>query len=33
LAEYQAPDIDPGVDESIREYIDRKKAAMSDQWY
>jgi trimethylamine--corrinoid protein Co-methyltransferase len=33
LAEYQAPDIDPGVDESIREYIDRKKAAMPDQWY
>jgi trimethylamine--corrinoid protein Co-methyltransferase len=33
LAEYQAPDIDPGVDESIREYIARKKASMPDQWY
>jgi trimethylamine---corrinoid protein Co-methyltransferase len=33
LAEYQAPDIDPGVDESIRAYIAQKKAAMPDQWY
>lgn len=33
LAEYQAPDIDPGVDESIREFIDRKKATVPDQWY
>ena len=33
LAEYQAPPIDPGVDESIRDFIDRKKAATTDQWY
>ena len=33
LAEYQAPAIDPAVDESIRDYIDRKKASMTDQWY
>lgn len=33
LAEYQAPDIDPGVDEALRDYIDRKKASMPDQWY
>jgi trimethylamine--corrinoid protein Co-methyltransferase len=33
LAEYQPPPIDPGVDEALRDFIDRKKAAMSDQWY
>lgn len=33
LAEYQAPDIDPGVDEALCDYIDRKKASMPDQWY
>jgi trimethylamine--corrinoid protein Co-methyltransferase len=30
LAEYEAPPIDPGVDEALREYIDRKKASMPD---
>ena len=33
LSEYQAPAIDPGVDESIRDYVERKKAATGDQWY
>ncbi len=33
LAEYQPPPIDPGVDEALRDFIDCKKAAMSDQWY
>jgi len=33
LAEYQAPDIDPGIDEALREFIDRKKAGMEDAWY
>ena len=33
LAEYQPPPIDPGVDESIRDFIERKKASMTDQWY
>ncbi len=33
LAEYQAPAIDPGVDESILDYMDRKKTSMPDQWY
>jgi trimethylamine--corrinoid protein Co-methyltransferase len=33
LADYQAPDMDPAVDESIRDYVDRKKASMKDQWY
>jgi trimethylamine--corrinoid protein Co-methyltransferase len=33
LAEYQPPPIDPGVDESLADYIARKKGAMPDQWY
>ena len=33
LNEYEAPAIDPGVDEAVREFVDRKKAYMSDQWY
>ena len=33
LAEYQAPPIDAAVDESIRDFIERKKASMTDQWY
>jgi trimethylamine--corrinoid protein Co-methyltransferase len=30
LAEYEAPEIDPGVDEALLEYIIRKKASMPD---
>jgi trimethylamine--corrinoid protein Co-methyltransferase len=30
LNDYEAPSIDPGVDESIREFIDRKKASLPD---
>jgi trimethylamine---corrinoid protein Co-methyltransferase len=30
LAEYEGPAIDPGVDEALREYIERKKASMPD---
>ncbi len=33
LAEYQAPPMDEAVDESIRDYVARKKAAMTDMWY
>ena len=33
LADYQPPPIDPGVHESIVDYMDRKKASMPDQWY
>ena len=32
-ADSQAPDMDPAVDESIRDFVDRKKASMKDQWY
>ena len=33
LAEYQAPPMDEAVDEALREYIGKKKAAMDDAWY
>ena len=33
LAEYEAPAIDPGVDEALRDYIERKKASMPDANY
>lgn len=33
LADYQPPPIDPGVDEALREFIDRRKDSMPDQWY
>jgi trimethylamine--corrinoid protein Co-methyltransferase len=33
LADYVAPDIDPAVDEELRDYIAVKKAAVPDQWY
>ena len=30
LAEYEAPPIDPGIDEALRDFIERKKASMPD---
>jgi trimethylamine--corrinoid protein Co-methyltransferase len=33
LAEYEAPDIDPGVDEALKEYIARRKAKQPDTHY
>jgi len=33
LAEYQAPDLDPGTDEALRDFMARRKAAVADQWY
>jgi len=33
LAEYEAPDIDPGVDEALNEYIARRKAEQPDTHY
>ena len=33
LAEYQAPPIDAGVDEALRDFVARRKAAVPDQWY
>jgi trimethylamine--corrinoid protein Co-methyltransferase len=33
LDSYQAPAIDPGVDEALLDFIARKKASMPDAWY
>lgn len=33
LSDYEAPAIDPGVDESLRDYIERKKGAVADAWH
>jgi trimethylamine--corrinoid protein Co-methyltransferase len=30
LAEYEAPPIDAGIDEALRDYIERRKASMPD---
>ncbi|MDG2482628.1 MAG: trimethylamine methyltransferase family protein, partial [Alphaproteobacteria bacterium] len=33
LADYEAPAIDPAVDEALRDFMVRRKAAQPDQWY
>jgi trimethylamine--corrinoid protein Co-methyltransferase len=33
LADYEAPPLDPGTDEALRDFIARKKAAAADSWY
>lgn len=33
LAEYEAPALDEGVDEALKDYIARQKGAMEDMWY
>jgi trimethylamine--corrinoid protein Co-methyltransferase len=33
LAEYQAPPIDDAVDAALREFVERRKAEVPDQWY
>jgi trimethylamine--corrinoid protein Co-methyltransferase len=33
LAAYEAPPIDPGIDEALREFIERKKASLPDATY
>jgi trimethylamine--corrinoid protein Co-methyltransferase len=33
LQNYQLPDMDVALDESICDYVARKKASMTDQWY
>jgi trimethylamine--corrinoid protein Co-methyltransferase len=30
LGDYQAPMLDPGTDDALRDYIDRRKAEMPD---
>ena len=33
LADYEAPPLDPSVDEALEDFMARKKAAMPDQWH
>ncbi|MBC2835038.1 trimethylamine methyltransferase family protein [Paragemmobacter straminiformis] len=33
LAEYEAPPLDEGTDEALRDFIERRKAGMQDAWY
>jgi trimethylamine--corrinoid protein Co-methyltransferase len=33
LAAYEAPALDEGVDEALKDFVARKKAAMEDAWY
>jgi trimethylamine--corrinoid protein Co-methyltransferase len=33
LSEYQPPTIDAGVDEALRDFVTRRKAASEDRWY
>lgn len=33
LAEYEAPPLDPGIDEALRDFIARRKAEVEDRWY
>ena len=32
-AEYEAPPLDPGRDEELRDFVARRKAGMADAWY
>ena len=32
-AEYDAPPLDEGIDEALRDFVARKKAKMPDKWY
>ncbi len=33
LADYEAPPIDPAIDEALKDFMARKKASMPDQWH
>ncbi len=33
LADYEAPPIDPGTDEALRAFMERRKAEMPDAWH
>ena len=33
LADYEAPPIDPAIDEALKDFMARKKAALPDQWH
>jgi trimethylamine--corrinoid protein Co-methyltransferase len=33
LADFQPPPLDPGIDEALRDFVDRRKASMPDAWH
>ncbi len=33
LAEYQAPPLDPGINQAVSEFVAKRKASMPDQWH
>jgi trimethylamine--corrinoid protein Co-methyltransferase len=33
LSEYEAPPLDPGIDEALQDFIARRKQSMEDAWY
>ncbi|WP_305988477.1 trimethylamine methyltransferase family protein [Roseibium sp. MMSF_3544] len=33
LANYEAPPLDPGTDDALRDFVERKKAATEDRWH
>jgi L-alanine-DL-glutamate epimerase-like enolase superfamily enzyme len=33
LAEYEPPTLDPGVDEQLADFVQRRKAERPDQWH
>lgn len=33
LAAYEAPPIDPGVEEALDDFVALKKSEMADEWY
>jgi trimethylamine--corrinoid protein Co-methyltransferase len=33
LADYEAPPIDDAIDAELRDFVERRKASMPDQWY
>ena len=33
LREYEAPPLDPGIDEALKDFVAQKKAGMADAWY
>jgi trimethylamine--corrinoid protein Co-methyltransferase len=33
LRDYEAPPLDPGIDEALRDFIARRKAEVEDRWY
>ncbi len=33
LRDYEAPELDAGIDEALQDFVAKKKAGMPDAWY